>query len=133
MDADSLIKTVTHIMGPLSDLYQQQKAATAGIRPPMTIVRQYENAVYGFREQRLPGAVKGVSQFLIDSVDAFEAGRVLEAGRSVMLAIEHFEAAAKDSEVIMTPEQAAVLGAFRSNLFKMVVPSMELKQKRIDL
>ena len=32
-----------------------------------------------------------------------------------------------------TPEQAATLGQYRTILFKMVVPKMELNQKRIDL
>ena len=132
-DAASLITTVTQMMGPLTDLYQQQKAANPSLRPATTAVRQFENAVYAFRDQRFPGAVKGVSQFLVESIDAFEGGRVLEAGRAIMSALEHFEAAGKDSEVIITPEQAVVLDTFRSSLFKMVVPSMELKQKRIDL
>jgi hypothetical protein len=50
-----------------------------------------------------------------------------------MLAIEQFEAAGKDLEVTMTPDQAAALGQFRIRLFKLVVPSAELKQKRMDL
>jgi hypothetical protein len=133
MDTDGFITTVTQIMAPFSDLYQQQKAVNTSVKPATSAVRQYEDAVYAFRNQRLPSAVKGVSQFLVDSIDAFEAGRVLEAGRSIMSALEHFEAAGKDSEVIITPEQSVILGTFRSNLFKMVVPSMELKQKRLDL
>ena len=51
----------------------------------------------------------------------------------VMLAVEQFEAAGKDLEVTITPDQAAALGQFRSRLFKLVVPSAELKQKRMDL
>ena len=77
--------------------------------------------------------MKGVSELLVESVDAFEAGRVLDAGRAVMLALEQFEAAGKESSVIVTPEQAQLIGQFRTRLFKMVVPSAELRQKRIDL
>ena len=103
------------------------------MKPPAVVVRQYEEAVYAFRDQPLPGAVKGVRQLLLESVDAFEAGRVLDAGRHVMLALEQFEAAGKESAVSITPEQAGALGQFRSRLFKLVVPSPELKQKRADL
>ena len=120
-------------MGPVADLYQQQKTANAGMKPPSAVVRQYEQAVYAFRDQPLPPAIKGVKQLLLDSVEAFEAGRVLDAGRAVMLAVEQFEAAGKDSEVTITADQASALGQFRSRLFKLVVPSAELKQKRMDL
>jgi len=133
MDAKSLITTVTQLMGPIVDLYQQQKNGNAAMKPSSVVVRQYEDAVYAFRDQPLPAAVKGVRQLLLDSVEAFEAGRVLDAGRAVMLAIEQFEAAGKDLEVTMTPDQAAALGQFRIRLFKLVVPSAELKQKRMDL
>ena len=133
MDAKSLITTVTQLMGPIVDLYQQQKNGNAAMKPSSVVVRQYEDAVYAFRDQPLPAAVKGVRQLLLDSVEAFEAGRVLDAGRAVMLAIEQFEAAGKDLEVTMTPDQAGALGQFRTRLFKLVVPSAELKQKRMDL
>jgi hypothetical protein len=133
MDASSLMPTVTQLMGLLSGLYQQQKTSHTGSKPVSVAVRQYESAVYAFRDQRLSAVAKGISQLLVDSVDAFEAGRVLDAGRLVMLALEQVESAAKESEVTMTAEQAATLGQFRSGLFKMVVPAPELKQKRVDL
>ena len=133
MDATSLITTVTQLMGPITDLYQQQSKGHATLKPPTVVVRQYEEAVYAFRDQPLPGAVKGVRQLLVESVEAFEAGRVLDAGRHVMLALEQFEAAGKESAVSITPDQAGALGQFRSRLFKLVVPAPELKQKRADL
>ena len=134
MNAGHLITTVDLLMGPLKDLHSQQVTARShSLKPVPVVVRQYESAVYAFRDQRLPGVIKGVSGLLVESVDAFESGRVLDAGRAVMLAIEQFESAGKDATVTITPEQAATLGQFRSTLFKMVVPSMELNQKRIDL
>jgi hypothetical protein len=134
VDAKSLITTVTQLMGPITDLYQQQKKANIVMKPAAAVVRQYENAVYAFRDQqKVSGAVKGIIQILLDSVEAFEGGRVLDAGRAVMLALEQFEAAGKDLEVTVTPEQAAAMGRFRIQLFKLVVPSPELKQKRMDL
>ena len=133
MDAISLITTVTQLMGPITDLYQQQKKTSTAMKPPAAVVRQYEDAVYTFRDQKASGAVKGIIQILLDSVEAFEGGRVLDAGRAVMVALEQFEAAGKDLEVTITPDQAAAMGRFRTQLFKLVVPSPELKQKRMDL
>ena len=133
MDATTLIATVTQLMGPITDLYQQQKRGNAGMKPASVAVRQFEGAVYSFRDQPLPGSMKGVAQLLLDAVEAFEAGRVLDAGRAVMSAVEQFEAAVKDSGVQIPPDQAQALGQFRSHLFKLVVPSPELKQKRIDI
>lgn len=134
LDASSLITAVDQLMGPLQDLYAQQvKAHSHSLKPPAVVVRQYEAAVYAFRDQRVPAGVKGVVGILVDSVEAFESGRVLEAGRAVMQAIEQFEAAGKESEVTITPEQAAALGRFRSRLFKMAVPAPELDQKRFNL
>ena len=134
VDAGHLVTTVERLLGALKDLYNQQVTARShSLKPSSVAVRQYESAVYAFRDQRLPGAVKSVSGLLMESVDAFESGRVLDAGRAVMLAIEQFEAAGKEDTVAITPEQAATLGQYRIILFKMVVPKMELNQKRIDL
>src|SRR3989449_9642261 len=82
MDASPLITAVEQLMGPITDMYRQQvKARSESIKPQPVTVRLYETAVYGFRDQRLPGEVKGVSTLLVASLDAFEAGRALEAGR----------------------------------------------------
>ncbi len=130
MDASSLITAVEQLMGPITDMYSQQvKARSESIKPQPVMVRQYETAVYGFRDQRLPGEVKGVSTLLVESLDAFEAGRVLEAGRFVMQAVEQFEAAGKDAVVTITEEQIAKLGQFRSALFKMINPGHEISQQ----
>ncbi len=133
MDASSFITAVGQLMGPITDVYSQQaKARSESIKPPPVMIRQYETAVYGFRDRRLPGEVKGVSALLVESLDAFEAGRVLEAGRFVMQAVEQFEAAGKESVVTITDEQTAKLGQFRSALFKMINPGPELDQKEIQ-
>src|SRR2546426_9234971 len=87
MDASPLITAVEQLMGPITDMYRQQvKARSESIKPQPVTVRQYETAVYGFRDQRLPGEVKGVSTLLVESLDAFEAGRVLEGGGVVLQA-----------------------------------------------
>src|SRR2546428_7572172 len=87
MDASPFITAVEQLMGPITDMYRQQvKARSESIKPQPVTVRLYETAVYGFRDQRLPGEVKGVSTLLVESLDAFEAGRGLGAGRVVMQA-----------------------------------------------
>ena len=132
MDADSLITAVEQLLGPVRDSYSQQAATRShNFKPPSTAVRQYESAVYAFRDQRLPGEIKGVSALLVESLDAFEAGRILEAARCVMQAIEQFEAAGKDAVVAITEEQSAKLGQFRSVLFKLINPGPELNSLEI--
>jgi hypothetical protein len=130
MDASSLITAVGQLLGPVKDAYSQQSGAPAR-KPPSVAVRQYETAVYAFRDQRLPGEIKGVSALLVESLDAFEAGRVLEAAKCVMRAIEQFEAAGKDSIAAITAEQSDKLGQFRSALFKLINPGPELSQQEI--
>jgi hypothetical protein len=133
MDATRLITTVQQLMAPITDLYQQQKRGNAGLKPAPVLVRQFEDAVYNFRDQPLSGAMKSISHLLLDSVEAFEAGRAIDAGRAVMSALEQFDAAGEESGVNVTPDQKQLLGQFRTQLFKLVVPSPELKQKRIDI
>src|SRR2546428_4204229 len=111
MDASARITAVEQLMRPITDMYSQQvKARSESIKPQPVMVRQYETAVYGFRDQRLPGEVKGVSTLLVESLDAFEAGRVLEAGRFVMQAVGQFEAARQEGVVTITQGQGAQLG-----------------------
>src|SRR2546428_6063578 len=108
MDASSLITAVEQLMGPITDMYSQQvKARSEPIKPQLVMIRQYETAVYGFRDQRLPGEVKGVSALLVESLDAFEAGRVLEAGRVVMQAGGQVVVAGKEAGVASTEEKDA--------------------------
>src|SRR2546428_3601869 len=121
MDASPLITAVEQLMGPITDMYRQQvKARSESIKPQPVSVRQYETAVYGFRDQRLPGEVKGVSTLLVESLDAFEAGRVLEAGRVVMQAGGQFEAAGQEGGRTDHRGQAAKPGPFPSAPFKMI-------------
>lgn len=132
MDARSLIATIEQLLGPIRDSYSQQTAAHShNLKPPSVAVRQCEAAVYAFRDQRLPGEIKGVSALLVESLDAFEAGRILEAARCVMRAIEQFEAAGKESLVTIAEEQSAQLGQFRSVLFKLINPGPELNSQEI--
>lgn len=132
MDAGSLITAVEQLLGPIRDSYGQQAAGRShDFKPPSVAVRQYETSVYAFRDQRLPGAIKGVSTLLVESLDSFEAGRILEAARCVMCAIEQFEAAGKETTVTLTEEQSATLGQFRSVLFKLINPGPELSQQEI--
>jgi hypothetical protein len=133
MDASNLIASITQIVELIRDLYKQQKAGHAGTKPATALVRQYEQAVYAFRDQPAPAGVRGVLQLLIESIDAFEGGRVLDAGRAVMLALEQFEGNAVDNQIAITPAQSTAIGQFRTRLFKMVVPAPELKQQRVDL
>src|SRR2546425_13071019 len=108
MDASPLITAVEQLMGPITDMYRQQvKARSESIKPQPVTVRQYETAVYGFRDQRLPGEVKGVSTLLVESLDAFEAGGVLEAGRVVMQAGPQEEGPGKGGVGGVTQGQAA--------------------------
>lgn len=132
MDAGSLITALEQLLGPIRDSYSRQAAdRSQDPKPPSVTVRQYESAVYAFRDQRLPGEVKGVSALMIESLDAFEAGRILDAARCVMQAIEQFETAGKDAAVTITEDQSAKLGQFRSVLFKLINPGPELKQQEI--
>src|SRR2546428_10704182 len=105
MDASPLITAVEQLMGPITDMYRQQvKARSESIKPQPVTVRQYETAVYGFRDQRLPGEVKGVSTLLVESLDAFEAGRGLGGGRVVMPGGEQFGGAREGGGVGGTEE-----------------------------
>src|SRR3989475_12807342 len=132
MDASPLITAVEQLRGPTRDMYRQQvKARSESIKPQPVTVRLYETAVYGFRDQRLPGEVKGVSTLLVESLDAFEAGRVLEAGRFVMQAVEQFEAAGQEGGLAVTQEQAAKLGPVRSPPFQMINPGRENNQQEL--
>jgi hypothetical protein len=132
MDAGSLITAVEQLMGPIRDSYSQQAAARShNFKPPSVAVRQYETSVYAFRDQRLPSEIKGASALLVESLDAFEAGRILEAAKCVMQAVEQFEAAGKESVVTITEEESAKLGQFRSVLFKLINPGPELSQQEI--
>src|SRR3989442_11617137 len=113
MDASSLITAVEQLMGPITDMYSQQvKARSEPIKPQLVMIRQYETAVYGFRDQRLPGEVKGVSALLVESLDAFEAGRGLEAGRVVMQGGGEFLGARKEAGATLPPGKDATRRQF---------------------
>ena len=72
-----------------------------GIRPTEEAVESYEETVYRFRD-RAGTTFKGLSPLFIDSLEAFEAGRVFDAIPPLQQGVEHLVEIHKEEKVDFT-------------------------------
>lgn len=82
-DADQVIDTFGELLATLATFAAKVPATSfmvnqSGMRPTEETIEGYESLVYRFRD-RAGTTYKVLTSFFIDSLEAFEAGRVLDA------------------------------------------------------
>ena len=100
-----------------------------GIRPTMEAVESYEEIVYKFREGA-GSTYKPIPPLLVDSLEAFEAGRVYDAVPLLLLALEHLVQLHKDEKVNFTAPERDRIREFQVRLEK-ILP--DAKKPEIDM
>ncbi len=100
-----------------------------GMRPTEEAVESYEDTVYRFRD-RAGTTFKGLSPLLIDSLEAFEAGKVFDAVPSLQQAVELLVEIHKDEKVTFTPSDQERIRDFYHRLHKLFP---EANKAEVDL
>jgi hypothetical protein len=95
-----------------------------GMRPTPEAVEAYEQTVYRFRTQSGVSVYRGLTAALIESLEAFEGGRLLSAIQPLLLTLEHLERMHRDKEISVTPADEKRLGEYRNTLHR-IMPGKE--------
>jgi hypothetical protein len=100
-----------------------------GIRPAEEVIEKYEETVFRFREQA-GLTYKALPPLFVDSLEAFEAGKVFDAVPPLTQSVEHLIDLHDEHTVTFTQPQQQRLREYYRRLEK-IVP--EASQPEVDL
>jgi len=133
LDADQVIDTFGELLATLAAFAAKVPAQSfmvnQAMRPTEETIEEYENTVYRFRD-RAGTTFRVLNSFFIDSLEAFEAGRVFDAVPPLLQAIERLVELHKEEKVQYTPQQQNRIREFHKRLEK-ILP--ETGKPEVDL
>ncbi|HXX75238.1 MAG TPA: hypothetical protein VEI50_08920 [Nitrospiraceae bacterium] len=71
----------------------------SGYKPQEEAVDDYERLVSRFRSQSGGTAYKGLNELFVDSLEAFEAGKLLGSIQPLLAVLDHLERMRQDNEI----------------------------------
>jgi hypothetical protein len=91
-----------------------------GIKPKPEAVDDYEAIVSRFRHQSVGTAYKGLNEAFVESLEAFEVGKLLGSVQPLLAVLDHLERMQRDKEI--TTDQADVrrVAEYRAALHKIL-------------
>ena len=105
-------------------------AMPGGIRPTLEIAESYEEIVYRFRERAGKSTFKILNPYFLDSLEAFEGGRVFDAVMPLQQAVEQLVELHKEEKVIFTSAEQDRIREYHQRL-KKILP--ETSKPEVDL
>jgi hypothetical protein len=133
LDADQVIDTLGELVAALAAFAAKVPAKSfmvnQSMRPTEETIEAYENIVYRFRD-RAGTTFRVLNGFFIDSLEAFEAGRVYDAVPPLLLAVEQLVELHKEEKVKYTGQQQTRIREFHQRLEK-ILP--EKNKPEVDL
>jgi len=70
-----------------------------GVKPKLEAVEEYEEIVSRFRSQSAGTPYKGLNELFVESLEAFEVGRLLGSVQPLLSVLDHLERMQRDQEV----------------------------------
>ncbi len=91
-----------------------------GIKPTPEAIEAYEAAVSRFRSQSGSSAYKKLHEPLIESLEAFEAGKLLGSIQPLLAILDNMEMMKRDKQLTVSPADEARINEYRSSLNKIL-------------
>ena len=91
-----------------------------GLRPTPEAVESYERTVHRFRTLKGGTVLKRLNDLFVESLEAFEAGRVLGVVQPLLQALDHLELMQREKTITLTPAEQTRLGEYRTALHKIL-------------
>jgi hypothetical protein len=91
-----------------------------GVKPKPEAVEAFEQALLRFREQSGRSPFKGLQDYLIESLEAFEVGNVLGAVQPLLAVLDQVERMQRDKEIHVSPPEEKRMGEYRTALIKIL-------------
>lgn len=96
------------------------KAVPTGIKPLPEAVDAYEATVSRFRQESGRTAYKGLNGPLIESLEAFEAGKLLASVQPLLAVLDQLDRMQRDKEIKVSSADEKRMGEYRSALNKIL-------------
>lgn len=134
MEQSQVIDALGEIIAALSAFAAKVPAKSVmalpgGVRPTEEAVEKYEELVYRFRD-RAGSQYKALPPLLVESLEAFEAGKVFDAVPPLQQAVEQLVQLHKDGKVQFSGAEQSQVRELRKRLDK-ILP--EAKKPEVDL
>ena len=91
-----------------------------GIRPKPEAVDDYEAIVSRFRTQSAGTAYKGLNDSFVESLEAFEVGKLLGSVQPLLAALDHLERMQRDKEITADQADTRRIVEYRAGLHKIL-------------
>ena len=133
LDTDQIIDTFGELVSALAAFAAKVPATSfmvnQSIRPTEETIEAFEEVVYRFRN-RSGMIFRILNPFFIDSLEAFESGKVFDAVPPLLQAVEQLVELHKEEKVEYTDQQQRRIREFHQRLEK-ILP--EASQPEVDL
>lgn len=105
MDTSTVLETIGGLASQLKTYAAKLPAVVhmsvvpSGYKPKEEAVDEYEKIVSRFRSQSVGTAYKGLNELLIESLEAFETGKLLSSIQPLLAVLDHLERMQRDKEI----------------------------------
>lgn len=110
------LKTYAAKLPPIVHL----SAVPIGVKPKFEAVEEYEEIVSRFRNQSAGTPYKGLNELLVESLEAFEVGRLLGSVHPLLSVLDHLERMGRDKEIEIGRIDETRTAEYRSTLNKIL-------------
>ena len=110
------LKTYAAKLPPIVHL----SAVPTGVKPKFEAVEEYEEIVSRFRNQSAGTPYKGLNELLVESLEAFEVGRLLGSIHPLLSVLDHLERMGRDKEIEIGRINETRTAEYRSTLIKIL-------------
>lgn len=112
----SQLKTYAAKLPPVVHL----AAVPTGVKPKLEAIEDYEDIVTRIRTQSAGTPYKSLNDLLVESLEAFEAGKLLGSIQPLLAALDHLERMQRDKEIEVGRIDEKRLVEYRAALHKIL-------------
>jgi hypothetical protein len=91
-----------------------------GVKPKLEAIEDYEDIVARFRQQSAGTPFKGLNDTVIESLEAFEVGKLLGSVQPLLAVLDHLERMQRDKEIDVGRIDEKRIGEYRAALHKIL-------------
>ena len=91
-----------------------------GIKPKPEAIDDYEAIVSRFRQQSVGTAYKALNEAFVESLEAFEVGKLLGSVQPLLAVIDHLERMERDKEITVDQADTRRIAEYRTGLHKIL-------------
>ena len=91
-----------------------------GIKPKLEAIDEYETIVSRFRNQSAGTAYRGLNEAFVESLEAFEVGKLLGSVQPLLAILDHLERMQRDKEIAADATDARRIAEYRAGLHKIL-------------